>query len=206
MVSLAALTVRTVPAALTCGVTMANDGRVITVGPADQLAAQLDEQQYDMDEGPCLQALRESHIVDAPDLSVEQRWDGYPPAAMGLGVAAIYSSPLIVAEHTIGVVNLYADRKDPFTQTTKDLIAQLVSLTAVAVTATLRNYADVSLTDQLQEALNSRSVIDQAIGIIIATQKIGPTAAFGMLRKQSQNSNTRVAVIAQRLVDQYVQP
>src|ERR1700712_5546492 len=138
MVAIAALTVRTVPAARTCGITMASDGRVITVGAADDLAAQLDEQQYDLDEGPCLQALREGRIVDAPDLSVEHRWDGYPRQAMNRGVAAIYSSPLIVAEHTIGVLNLYAAHNNPFDDTAKQLIAEMTALSAVAVTATLR--------------------------------------------------------------------
>src|ERR1700712_4301151 len=82
MVTIAALIVRTVPGAMTCGVTMANDGRVITVGAADDLAMQLDEQQYELDEGPCLQALREGHIVDAPDLTTEHRWDDYPEQAI----------------------------------------------------------------------------------------------------------------------------
>src|ERR1700712_3526567 len=144
MVAIAALIVRTVPGATTCGVTMANGGRVITAGAADDLAVQLDEHQYDLDEGPCLQALREQRIVDAPDLGAEQRWNGYPQTAQALGIAAIYSSPLLVADHTIGVVNLYADRKDPFDAAGKELIAELGTLTTVAVIATLRNYADVT--------------------------------------------------------------
>ncbi|WP_353647787.1 ANTAR domain-containing protein [Nakamurella sp. A5-74] len=75
----------------------------------------------------------------------------------------------------------------------------------MAIAATLRNYGDVTLTDQLQEALNSRSIIDRAIGIIVATQHISPVEAFTALRKQSQNGNTRLATIARQLVDGYTQ-
>jgi len=85
---------------------MANDGRAITVGTVDDLAMQLDERQYDVDKGPRLQALREGHIVGAPDLSAEhagtatERGDGAGRRRDEL------HTPLIIAEHTIGVVNL----------------------------------------------------------------------------------------------------
>lgn len=82
---------------------------------------------------------------------------------------------------------------------------ELATVTAMAIAATLRNYGDVTLTDQLQEALNSRSIIDRAIGIIVATQHISPVEAFTALRKQSKNGNTRLATIARQLVDGYTQ-
>lgn len=88
MVKLTELAVRTIPAVRTCDITMSNDGRVITVGAADSLAAQLDEQQHALDEGPCLQALHDRQIIDTPDLTREDRWDGYPQAALSLGIAA----------------------------------------------------------------------------------------------------------------------
>lgn len=203
MVELAELAARTIPAVKTCAITMANGGRVITVGAADSLAAQLDEQQYALDEGPCLQALHDRQIVDAPDLSRENRWDGYPQAALSLGIAAIYSSPLIAGERAVGVLNLYADHLNAFDDVSRQLTAELVTVTALAIAATLRNYGDITLTDQLQEALNSRSIIDQAIGILVATQHVPPTEAFAVLRRQSQNSNTRLTTIAQQLVDGY---
>ncbi|MGI8415143.1 MAG: hypothetical protein ACR2P2_02835 [Nakamurella sp.] len=92
----------------TCSITMANNGRVITAGAADSLATQRDDQQYSLDEGPCLQAMHDLRIIDAADLTREDRWDGYPPAALPTQIGSIYySSPLIVAERAIGVLNRY---------------------------------------------------------------------------------------------------
>ena len=69
----AELAVRTVEPATTCGITLAEQGRVFTVAAADQLASQLDEQQYELDNGPCLQALHSGEVVDAEDLRAEPR-------------------------------------------------------------------------------------------------------------------------------------
>jgi hypothetical protein len=70
----AELSVRTVGSAATCGITLAQDGRVITVGSSDSLAIQLDEQQYEHHTGPCLEALKIGEVVEAVDLAVETRW------------------------------------------------------------------------------------------------------------------------------------
>lgn len=202
MQQFATLAVRTVPTALTCGITLAQTGRVITVASATPLADLLDEHQYERDHGPCLEAMETSTIVDAPDLSVESRWSDYPRLAMAHGVSSIYSSPMIVNDHALGVVNLYAAAPHAFdAPEARAAVAQAVALAGVAVTATLRNHGDVTLTEQLQTALNSRSAIDQAVGIVMATQNCSASAAFAILRGISQTRNVRLAVIARDLVE-----
>jgi GAF domain-containing protein len=103
---LAELAVRAVGGAVTCGITLAQDGRVLTVASADALAMLLDEKQYERDEGPCLQALYTGLVVDAPDLRAEDRWDGYPQAALGHGISAVLSTPLLIDDKPVGVLNL----------------------------------------------------------------------------------------------------
>ena len=207
MQKIAELSVRTVGTALTCGITMANGGRVITVAAADPLGAQLDEQQYLIDEGPCLEALRTAKIVISADLAKEDRWDGYPQRAMAYGVSTVYSSPLIVRGQALGVLNLYGDTPDGFDgDECAAAIAQIVTLTGVAITGTLRNYGDVTLTDQLQEALSSRSVIDQAMGILMGAQHCTADQAFQILRSASQTRNVRLAQIAQDLLNRTTTP
>ncbi|HZE00356.1 MAG TPA: GAF domain-containing protein, partial [Pseudonocardiaceae bacterium] len=110
----AELTVRTVTSVVTCGVTLAQQDRVFTVAAADELASQLDEQQYDIGDGPCLQALGSGEIVDAADLCAESRWGDYPSIAMGHGILAIYSVPLIVDGKPVGVLNVYAGTTNAF--------------------------------------------------------------------------------------------
>lgn len=202
MQQIAALSTRIVPDTLTCGITLSHGGRVITVASADRLGNLLDEQQYDLDQGPCLEALETSRIVDAPDLSRESRWGGYPQQAMTHGVSAVYSTPLRVRGDTIGAVNLYGSRPGVFDGADQhEAAAQLSALTAVAITGTLRNYDDVTLTSQLQTALDSRAVIDQAVGIVMATQRCTADQAFTILRGISQTRNIRMNHIARDLVD-----
>jgi GAF domain-containing protein len=201
MQRIAELSVRSVHGVLTCGITMANGGRVITVASADPLGALLDEQQYEIDEGPCLEALYTARIVTAPDMSRESRWHGYPRQAMAHGVSAVYSSPLIIRGEALGVLNLYAAQVGAFEDLDRvELIAQIVTLTCVAITATLRNYGDVTLAEQLQTAMSSRSVIDQAMGIVMATEHCTAADAFALLRGISQTRNVRLADIAKDLV------
>ncbi len=84
------LTVRTVAPAVRCGITLAQQDRVFTVAAAVELASQLDEQQYEIGDGPCLQALRSGEIVDVKDMRAESRWEDYPSIAMGHDILAMY--------------------------------------------------------------------------------------------------------------------
>ena len=84
MQQLAETAPRLVPGLLTAGVTTANGGRVITVASTDALSRLLGERQYDLDEGPCLEAIRTNDIIDIPDMAVKARWDGYPAQVRAL--------------------------------------------------------------------------------------------------------------------------
>jgi GAF domain-containing protein len=193
---------RLVPGVLTAGITVAAGGRIITVASTDALGRLLDERQYDLDEGPCLESMRTDTVVDAPDMSTETRWGVYPAQVRAHGVESTHSIPLTAGTRIVGVLNLYADRTHAFdSEPVRDAARQLATLITVAITATLRNYGDITVTDQLQEALQSRSVIDQAIGILVGTQHCTPAEAFAILRGASQTRNIRLHQIAQDLVD-----
>lgn len=195
------LTVRTVQPAATCGITLSQEGRVFTVAAADELASQLDEQQYEIGDGPCLQALASGEVVDVPDLRTESRWDGYPTIAMGHGILAMHSVPLMVDGKPVGVLNVYARSPNAFGAVDQQLMQLLAGQAAIAVTAALRHYDEVTLSDHLRIALSSRSVIDQAIGIVMAQQRGTPEQAFAVLRTISQRRNIKLRVVAAGLVD-----
>ena len=202
---IAELAARTIAGAATSAITVAVDGRVLTVAAADPLARLLDEHQYELDEGPCMQALRTGLVVSCPDLSRDGRWNGYPARALAHGVSAVYALPLIVRGDSIGALNLYALQPYAFDMASTELAAQLAQLTTIAITGALRNYGSVTLTDQLRTALSTRSVIDQAIGIIIAAQHCTPDEAFAILRGISQTRNIRLNDVARDLVERTTQ-
>jgi GAF domain-containing protein len=197
----AELSVRAIEPVATCGITLAQDDRVITVASADPLARQLDEQQYELDTGPCLRALASGEVVEAADMAAEDRWNGYPRIALAHGILAVLSTPLIVDRKPVGVLNLYARERRAFSAVDRQLAELLAGQAAIAVTAALRHYDEVTLSDHLRIALSSRSVIDQAIGIVMAQQGGGPEEAFAALRMISQRRNIKLRAIAAELVE-----
>jgi len=196
----AELSVRTLGPAATCGITLAQDGRVITVGASDSLAIQLDEQQYEHHTGPCLEALKIGEVVEAVDLAEETRWAVYPAVAMSYGIRSVLSTPLIVNDQPVGVLNLYARTALAFSDVDRQLALLLAGQATIAITAALRHYDEITLSDHLRTALSSRSVIDQAIGILMGQQRCGPEEAFALLRAASQQRNIKLREVAANLV------
>jgi GAF domain-containing protein len=197
----AELSVRTIEPVATCGITLAYNDRVITAASSDALARQLDEQQYEHDMGPCLQSLASAEVVESVDLAAENRWGPYPSIAMVHGILSILSTPLIVDGKPVGVLNLYARTPQAFSALDRQLAELLAGQAAIAITAALRHYDEVTLSDHLRIALSSRSVIDQAIGIVIAQQRCDPEEAFATLRTISQRRNIKLRDIAAELVE-----
>jgi len=197
----AELTVRIVESATTCGITLSEqDGRVMTVASADALAEHLDEHQYELDTGPCLDALHFGEIVDSPDLPEEKRWGSYPSIAMGHGIMAVHSVPMIADAKPVGVLNIYACTPHAFGPRHRQLAQLLAGQGSIAVTAALRHYDELTLSDHLRTALSSRSVIDQAIGIVMAQRRCGGEEAFHTLRAVSQRRNVKLRMVATELV------
>ena len=101
----------------------------------------------------------------------------------------------------VGVLNLYARATQAFSKVDRQLADLLAGQAAIAVTAALRHYDEVTLSDHLRIALSSRSVIDQAIGIVMAQRRCDPDTAFGTLRTISQRRNIKLRTVAAELVD-----
>ena len=139
-------------------------------------------------------------VTRCDDLSTDSRWNGYPARAVAHGVRSVLSSPLFVADHPIGAMNLYSEAVDVFDDDSRSIATQLSALTAATITAALRHYGQATLTDHLRTALSSRSVIDQAIGIIIGMQRCPASVAFDVLRTVSQNKNIPLRDVAADLV------
>ena len=118
----------------------------------------------------------------------------------------MHSSPLLVGQAPIGALNLYASTPGAFTPDSRAAAAQLTALAAATVTAAMRHYDQTTLTDHLRTALSSRSVIDQAIGIIVGMKRCPPETAFEILRTASQNRNVPLRDIAADLVATTIAP
>jgi GAF domain-containing protein len=196
----AELSVRLVGGASTASITLAERGRVLTVASVDALATQIDEHQYERGTGPCLEALRTASVVHVADLRRERRWGEFDTIMLSHGVTGALAVPLMVRDGAAGVLNLYAGAGAGFDERDQQLARALAAHAAVALTAALRTYDQVSLTDNLRIALSSRSVIDQAIGIVMGRERCSADEAFDVLRKVSQQRNTKLRYVATELV------
>jgi GAF domain-containing protein len=197
MVGLAA---EVVTPAVACGVTVRRDGQPFTAAMTNELAARVDEIQYVSDEGPCLDALRHGAVVQVDDLAQEARWDSYRASALAEGVRSSLSVPLTVEGERLAALNLYSVTPAVFGGPHRECAEAFADKSAAALTVSLREVRHARVQHQLAEAMVSNSVIEQAVGILMAQQRCAARVAFDMLRKVSQRRNRKLRDIAAELV------
>jgi transcriptional regulator with GAF, ATPase, and Fis domain len=183
-----------------CGVTVRRDGRPFTAACNGDLAATVDEVQYGTGEGPCLDALRDGVVVHVRDLAREDRWDSYRPHAISHGVASSLSVPLRVENEVLGALNLYARVPGAFAGPDRQHAEAFAARSAATLTVSLRQVRQAQIQHQMAEAMVSSSLIDQAMGIIMAQQRCTAGAAFDLLRQASQHRNRKLREIAAEIV------
>jgi transcriptional regulator with GAF, ATPase, and Fis domain len=185
----------------TCSITVRTEDREpYTVVSTDELTLRLDEHQYADGNGPCLEALSTHVPVFVVDMATEVRWPPYPAQAAALGVRSSMSYPLITGEAIVGALNMYA-----FTELEPDVgrnarAAQLADRAAGALAVGMRLAEQSSENANLRVALSSRTVIDQAIGVLMAQQQCSTEDAFAILRKASQGRNIKLRDVAAQIV------
>ncbi len=190
-----AAAVELIPGADVSGILLVKKGGDFeSVADTDGLAAQLDKLQHDFREGPCAEAALQETIVRSDDLRSEARWPRYAPAAVELGVLSGLSFKLYTADRTAGALNLFAFKPDVWDTDAETTGAVLAAHAAAAILAGRRE-------EQMQAALASRDRIGQAKGIIMERYAVDDVRAFEMLRLISQESQTKLADIAQRVID-----
>ena len=176
--------------------TVDRDGTATTRAISDPLVMKFDELQYSLGEGPCLDALGSPHVVSVPRISHEQRWPRYVPQVVQLGLRSQMAVKLSVdGDGTLGGLNLYSTVSDDIDPAAES-IAELFALHAATVLGA------VSQIEHLNQAMHTRKVIGQAIGILMERYALHEDNAFHFLVRASQRDNIKVRDIAQELVDQ----
>jgi GAF domain-containing protein len=196
---LAALAVAVVPGTH-CGITMGRERDVAQVVGSDEVAVRMDELQYLEGRGPCLEAMRTGRLVHVPDVAADERWGGYREHAQALGVRSVLALPLVVDGESLGALNLFGERAGSFDEAATARAEAFTDQAATTLTILLRQSSRISLDTQLREALATRALIDQALGILMYSKKITSREAFEILRHASQTSNRKVSLIAADLI------
>lgn len=197
----AALAVQAIPTRVSCGITVQPGAKPLTIASSDGMAVAVDEIQYSVGDGPCLTSMREGKQIHVRDLLSEQRWPSFTAHALAHGVRSILSVPLSGPDDVVGALNVYAADPDIFDDVVRRQVEQFAATAAGATAITVRLVDTTEQSENLRRALVYRSVIDQAIGIVMAQNRCSSGDAFGILRQASQNRNEKLRDIAARLVD-----
>jgi GAF domain-containing protein len=165
-----------------------------TRGATDGLMFKLDELQIRTGEGPCLKAALDEVVIRTDDFRDEPRFPHYAPEVVKLGLLSALSFKLYTADRTAGALNLFGYQPRLWDSEAETIGMVLASHAAAAILASRQG-------DQLQSALSTRDRIGQAKGIIMERFKIDDVRAFAMLRQLSQDTNTKLIDVAQRVID-----
>jgi GAF domain-containing protein len=188
------------PAMAGVGVTVRRGPGPLTVASSNELASAVDEAQYGLGTGPCLDSLRTGERITVTDMGEVQEWGAYPGHALDHGVRSSLSVPLTVDGKTIGVLNCYGREPGMFVDDLRGRLVQFATHAELALAVALRSAQQSALVDQLHTAMQSRTVIDQALGILMARQRCTADEAFALLRSASQSRNRKLADIAADII------
>jgi transcriptional regulator with GAF, ATPase, and Fis domain len=188
--------VSAMPGAQYAGITVASrNGKVHTASATDRYAEILDKIQQRHEEGPCLSAAWEHHVIRIDDMTLEDRWPAYCRDAVDeTPIRSVVSFQLFADHHQMGALNFYSEQPGAFDEEATEMGLILATHAAVAWTVVRRD-------EQFRSALASRDIIGQAKGMIMERFKIDAVQAFELLKRLSQSSNTPLVVVARQLVE-----
>ena len=198
---IAALAQQTVPGASEVSVTLVDRGRPSTIASTGQLALDLDERQYARGHGPCLDSVDGGEPVRISDPGADGRWPAWAAEAERYGVQKMMSVPVPLQREIAAALNIYGTEPGTFGDDDLEVACTFAAYAGVAL-ANMHLYAAQSrLAEDLQTAMRTRAVIEQAKGIVMGARRCTSEEAFGVLVKLSQDSNRKLREVAQAVAD-----
>lgn len=170
------------------------DRRIETPAATDALCRRGDELQYELDQGPCLQSIRQHETVRSHDLTTEDRWPRWSRrVSEEFGVHSMLCVQLFVTHDTLGALNLYSQQRHAFDDDDQAVALALAAHVAVALSSAKEF-------ETLESAIASRTVIGQAEGMLMHRYALSPHQAFAVLARESQASHRKLRDIAADIV------
>jgi GAF domain-containing protein len=184
------------------GITLLEREGPRTAVATSDAALQVDAFQYDSEQGgPCLEAYRQRQAFRIESTADEPRWPGFSRSAAAVGIRSTLSVPLIVGGDGLGAMNIYSRQPGGFSDADEALAASFASHASVALANARVYWRAQRLAGQLEEAMSTRGVIEQAKGILIARQGCSADQAFQLLVQVSQRSHIKLHDVARDLVE-----
>lgn len=188
-----AFALRTLENAEHAGVTLVQGEGFVTVAASDGLPELVDRAQYELAEGPCVDAAVCDAVFRGEDLVHDPRWPRFAPRAASLGIRSMLAVPLFEDERRNGALNLYASTPDVFTED-DEAVAVIFAAQASLALARAREHDS---NQQLAEALDHSRVISTAVGVLMGSKGLTNEQAMTLLRAASQRLNRKVSDLAE---------
>ncbi|MGY1605971.1 MULTISPECIES: GAF and ANTAR domain-containing protein [unclassified Geodermatophilus] len=190
-----------VPGAEATSITLVRGDTPTTAAHHGDVALAADEMQYERGYGPCLDAGRGGVQLRIDDMRTETRWPDYTPRVVEVGVLSSLSTPLPYQGTAIGALNIYSTRPGAFsTEASAEAAREVAEAVAVAV-ANADAHAELGdRARNMELAMQSRAVIEQAKGVLMAQRGVDADGAFDILRAASQRYNRKLRDIAAGIV------
>jgi len=176
------------------------DHQLRNVAASEDRMAHLEELQISYQEGPCITAFEDKVLVTAEDLVSDPRWPLFTAAAVKRGVRAVLASPIPYNQDAVGVVAVLSEERHPWSAEAELALLAFTDLAALLIATVMMGEQQTLLATQLQNALNSRAVIEQAKGVLIGQQGLSAHTAYEKLRAQARAERRKLAVVAAELV------
>ena len=188
-------------------ITLVRGDRAWTAAHTGELAQRADELQYETGHGPCLDAGRTGMLLVADDLLKDDRWPQYSPRVVSeVGVRSSMSVPLPFQGATVGGLNNYSVRPRTFDDRAVRFAQEICVHVAIAVMNADAHAEATNEVHHLRQALESRKVIDMALGILMSAHHCSPEVAFTILSRAPQNRNQKLRELAATIVRSTMNP
>ena len=187
---------KVVPGARWAGVSLVQGTKIVSEVPTSRAVAELDQLQSDLNQGPCLTALREYHTVHIDDMRTDTRWPEFNREAQQRGMLSMLAFQLFVRAENLGALNLYSDEPSAFSEDSfliGEILAQHAAVAMIGAAAET----------QFENALATRDVIGQAKGMLMQRDNLSGLQAFSLLTRASQQTNIKLADVARWLVNEH---
>jgi GAF domain-containing protein len=186
------------------GVTVVMDDRPRTAAYTTAQTLEIDAVQYAVGDGPCLDAFRHrrENLVDLG--GAHERWPMFTAAIQGGGIQSLLAVPLLSSTRCFGALNLYGRHRHAFDHADLVLVRLAASRAADAIGAVVDIDGAREVAAQMEQAMASRAVIEQAKGVLMGRHALDEKEAFDVLRRQSQNRNVKLRTLAAEVVSEVV--
>ncbi|MBT2597616.1 GAF and ANTAR domain-containing protein [Arthrobacter sp. ISL-72] len=188
---------------VSCAVTLSRHHRSTTAAWSNPEARLLDEIQHDFGEGPCLHAMSTGTTVLVRDTRTDPRWPEYGRAVVNQGQFSVLGVPLALDANAAAALNVFAPVPDVFDAGTVQKAEQFASQAEKALRLAVRIGVRQQLAEDLRSAMESRTVIDLAAGIIMGQSRCSQAEAMTFLSKASSGRNQKLRDVAEKIVASY---